>query len=129
MFCKWRSTFLLTLNRHFLGLPFVRMMGMVKQMLVWSGEGGRERNQRWERGHVHDTKDEPSTSPANLCPSSKCHRVASHHLKPCSITYANWSGLPFITFPCVVLCIFLLRVPQNLDLLSCGPGFGGNLWC
>lgn len=62
-----------------------------------------------------------------MCPSSKCHSVVSHHRKPWSITHADWNVWSFITFPCVVFCIFLLRVPQNLDILSCGPGFGGNL--
>lgn len=99
-------------QQTFFGVATVRMVGMVMQMLAWSREEEIERNERWERGHVYDTKDEPPYSPTNLCPSGKCHSMASHHLKPCSTTHANWSVWPFIIFPWVV---FLLRVSQNLD--------------
>lgn len=92
------------------GVAIVRMVGMAMQMLAWSREGGIERNNRWEKGHVYDTKDEPSYSSTNLCPSGKCHSMASH-AKLCSTTHTNWSVWPFIIYPSVV---FFLRVSQNL---------------
>lgn len=122
--CKWFSTFLLMLNRHFLVLSLWEWWEWWSS--CWLGPEREEKNKRWERDCVYNTKDEP---PTNLCPSSKCCSVASHHLEPCGIIHANWSVWPFITFPGVVFYIFLLRVPQNSDMLSFGPGFGGNLWC
>lgn len=51
----------------------------------------------------------------------------THHLKPASITHAHRSVWPFVTFPFGVVCIFFFaRVPENLDMLSCGPGFDGR---
>lgn len=83
-FCAVQMALYLPPNNQqtFFGVAIARVVGMAMQMLAWSKEGGIERNKRWERGHVYDTKDEPSYSPTNLRPSGKCHRVASHHLKP-----------------------------------------------
>lgn len=105
--------YLLSNNQQtFFGVAIVRVVGMAVQMLAWSREGRIERNERWDRGHVYDTEHEPSYSPENLCPSGKCHSMASHHLKSCSTTHIDWSVWTFITFPCVV---FLLRLSQILD--------------
>lgn len=106
-------------NNHetFSGVAIVRMVGMAMQILAWSTEGGIERSERWERGHVYDAKDKLSYSLTNLCLSAKCHSMASHHLKPCSTSHAKWSVWPFITF-CSILCSIFAKGVSKLGYVG-----------
>lgn len=107
----------------------MKIVGVVKQTLAWSGDTGREMKNRWERSHVHHAADEPSYSLTNVCPSSKYHSIASHHLKPCSITNTNWSVWLFTTFPCLVFCTYFLKCASKIGDGKTQASLWWKGWC